>query len=61
MALWILYIHYVLPQCVSAALYSHHQVVLQMHKKEVCCIGRDLPFTNSEYSILVTWLFQIVE
>jgi len=34
--------------------YGHHQVVLQMHKKEVSFLGRGLQFTNSEYSILVT-------
>jgi hypothetical protein len=44
--------------------YGHHQVVLQLHKKEVFFffLGRGLQFTNSEYSILVTWLvFQILE
>ena len=43
-------------QHVSAALYGRHQVVLQTHKKEVCFLGRGLPFTNSEYSMLVTCL-----
>ena len=31
--LWILHIHYTLLQHVSVALYGHHQVVLQKHKK----------------------------
>jgi len=46
----------------SWSSYYGHQVVLQLHKKEVYFLGRGLQFTNSEYSILVTWLvFQIVE
>lgn len=37
-------------------------IVLETHKKELCSLGSGLFFTNSEYSILVTWfLFQVVE
>jgi hypothetical protein len=46
----------------SAALYIHHQVVLQAHKKKVCFLGRSFLFTKSECGILVTWLlFQLLE
>jgi hypothetical protein len=40
-------------QHVSAALYGDPQIVLQVYKKQVCFLGRGLPFTNSEYSVLV--------
>jgi hypothetical protein len=37
--LLILYVNYILPQHVSAALYDRHQVVVQANRKEVRFIG----------------------
>ena len=52
----------ILVQHVSAALCGINQVVLQAHEKEFCSLRKGLPLTNSEYSILVTWLlFRMVE
>jgi hypothetical protein len=45
-----------------ATCFGHYQVDLQKHKNTECSLGTGRPFTNSEYSILVTWIFfQIVK
>jgi len=45
-------------QRVSADLCGHHHVVLKIYIKKV--LGRGLPFIDTTYGILISWLFQIV-
>jgi hypothetical protein len=42
-------------QHVSANLYSHHQVVVEIHKKK-SVLGKGILFTDKKFDILVSWL-----
>jgi hypothetical protein len=46
------YIRYILLKNIAPNWYGRHQLALPAHKKKVCFLGRDLPLTNREYSIL---------
>jgi hypothetical protein len=50
-----------LQQHVSVDLYSHHQVVVKIHKKK-SILGKGHPVEDTKYDIFVAWLlFQIME
>jgi hypothetical protein len=49
-------------QHVSADLYGHQHVVLQIRKNESILVTAPPPFTDIKYDILLSWLLlQIIE